>query len=307
MARILNIISQIIHLSKKAKKQVEKGKYSSAKRIFKIILNIEEKELIFIKEESGSEDFYKECLSIVQSTKEAFQDLSKFQVRETVRLLDKIIALENYELKNIIKAKKGLEEDILNTVDPYIQELVNEINKLSFVKTTHFSCSGHFPNDFTGPYLVIEYDWESKTQHNIKAFHSEMINIVDKSGIVNPTGILIRLYHNLMGLRKVNYYLGFPVELPTKRSQKEFKHQIVKQWNLISNLVKKYQDNDSLEYKKQRRRIKKNHELLGTPENKKLISQGIIVKCLKCNSFMITMEPKPICKKCGYKIGDIIY
>ncbi len=305
MARILNIISQLIYLSKKAKKQVERGKYSSAKRIIKIILNIEQKELKFIKEEPGSDEFYKECLSIFQNTKEAFQDLSEFQAQEAIQLLDRIIALENYELKNIIKAKKGLEEDILKTVDPYIRELVNEINKLSFVKQTHFSCSGHFPNDFDCPYIIIEYDWESQTQHNIKSFHSQMVNIVNKSGLVKPTGLLERIYHNLMGLRKVNYYLGFPIETPHERSQEEYRTQFIKQWNLIFKLVKKYQDNDSLEYKKQRRLIKENPELLGTPE--KLIQQGIIVRCLKCRSYMITMEPKPICKKCGYKIGNIIY
>ena len=60
MARILNIISQIIQLSKEAKEQVEGGKYSSARRLFKTILEIEEGELRHIKDESGSDDFYKE-------------------------------------------------------------------------------------------------------------------------------------------------------------------------------------------------------------------------------------------------------
>ncbi len=38
MARVLNIIAKIIELSKEAKKQLEKGKISSTKRIFELIL-----------------------------------------------------------------------------------------------------------------------------------------------------------------------------------------------------------------------------------------------------------------------------
>jgi hypothetical protein len=311
MARILNLISQLIYLSKNAKKQVEDGKYSSAKRIFKTIKSIEEQELVLIKEESDSEDFYQECLSIYEYTKKAFEVLSNFKVREAIGILDRIIALENHQLGELTNSGEGLQKEILDTIDPYIRELINEINRLSFVKQTHYSCSGHFPSRFEKGYLTIVYDWESKTKHNIQLFHNAMLKIVMEAGIIQTVlvggkyrGKLLRFYHDLFGIRIINYYLGFSVELLTERSQESVKEEFIKQWNLILRLVKKYQDNDSLEYKKQETFIKENPDLLGEPE--KLFQQGIIVRCPRCEVYMITSESKPTCNNCGYEIGNII-
>jgi len=309
MSRIINIISQIIYLSKKAKKQVEKGKYSSAKRLFKVILNIEEKEFRYIKHESGSEEFYRECLLVYKDTKTAFYDMSKWNKDEALRMLDRIIQLEKYQLHNIVKAKKGLAKEILTTIDPYIRELMNEINKLSFVAKTSYSCSGHFPfhdnlsNDWRSephihhsvPYIEIEYDWQSKTRHNIKSFHHALVNIVAKT----------RPSNRPFGIKKVTYRLGFTIQLQYPKSEEEFKQQFIKQWNLISRLIKKYQDNDSLIYRKQRKYLKEHPKLLGQPD--KLIKQGmLIIRCPQCGCYMLTKERTPKCKVCTYKFGDII-
>ena len=309
MARLLNIIGQIIHLSKIAKRQVKKGKYSSVKRIFEIMLKIEKKELKFFRDELGSEEFYEECVSIYEETKKDFKGLSRFNPDKVLKLLDRIIFLETYEFKNIVKAKLGIQKNILSTVDPYIRELVNEINKLSFVKKTHFSCSGHFPYP-SQPYIEIEYDWESRTKHNIKYFHNQMIGIVSEAVFRKPISgkkginFFERVYRDIIGIRRIIYYLGFHIEIPTKRAEEEYKNQFRKQWNQIFRLVKKFQDNDTLEYKNQRTYIKKNPSVLGKP--KELIQRGIIVQCPKCRSYMITKNAKPICERCGYIIGNII-
>ncbi len=312
MSKILNIISQIISLAKGAKKQVLNGNYASTKRILRIIASLEESELKYIKDESGSDEFYRECLSIYKETSDALHNLEQGNNNDAIKILDRIILLEKMQIRTIAAAKKGLDQFIIETVDPYIRELIVEINKLSFVKGTLFSCSGHFSDEnHQKPYITLEYDWESRTKHNITLFHRKLLSIVQKSGIVKPIaggkrneGRLIRLYHSLLGIRKVNYYLGFSVIVPYKRSQEEYKEQFIKQWNQIFRIVKEFQDNDSLEYKKERKYIKENPDVLGEPE--KAVVRGIFVRCPQCQSYMITHEMVPTCKTCKYRIGEII-
>ncbi len=308
----MNIISQIIYLAKIARKHVEREKYGTTKRLFRRIINLEKEELALIKEESGSDDFYRECLSIQKQTIDAFKDTTEFKIKEAIKLLDRIISLGQYQLEDITKRKKGLDEEILETIDPYIRELVAEINKLSFVRRTHFSCSGHFPGATRHKaYIMIEYDWESRTKENIKSFHNGMIDIVAEAGINRPKpggiryeGYLERVYHQLIGIKKITYYLGFAVEIPTKQNEDDLKAQFLKQWKQISKLVAEYKDQDSLEYKKQRKYITENKDLLGQPE--KLVQEGIIVQCPRCGSSTVTRELQPKCKKCGFIIGTMI-
>jgi hypothetical protein len=266
MTRALNIISQIIYLAKKAKKQLEIGKISSTKRLFKKIIKLEKKELIAIKKESGSQELFLKCQIIYQETKKAFNDFKNLNIKDASKILDKIIALTKIEFSTI-KNQQNLSKEILNTVDPYIRDLISEINKLSFIKQTKFSCSGHFPG-FSCPYLVIEYNWESKTKDNIELFHQEMIKIVETSGIIQKhlNGGYLKKIYRLKGISKINYYLG-ETGLNSFFDEETIRKKLIKQWNLISRLVKKFQDNDSLIYQKQKTYINKDPILLGKSKN----------------------------------------
>ena len=98
MARVLDIIPQIIELSKIARKQIERGEVSSTKRLFELILKLEEKNISLVKKESGSEELYKRCLAIYQATRTAIGELENGNYTRTKELLDKIIDLETVEL-----------------------------------------------------------------------------------------------------------------------------------------------------------------------------------------------------------------
>lgn len=305
MSRVINIIAQIIHLAKKAKKLLEKGKDASAKRLIKKIINLNEDELKFIKNESlsvdltlgdkyldlkkSAEDFYRECFQIYSDAKQSFKDiddLSSWKPKEAIKLLERIIALERHQLSTIQKPNQGLSEDILKELDPYIKELVNNINKLSFVYWTLFSCSGHNTNDSSldKAYIVIEYNMMADTRHNITPFHREMQKICTICGIpkyigteegvsVVPISQLKLLpfpesmYQDGIDYRnRVVYYL-FENSMWERikrffRPKKWLKEEVIKKWNLMYRLVKKYQDNDSLQYKKERMFIKEDPKLL---------------------------------------------
>lgn len=193
MSRALNIISQVIHLAKKAKSQIERGKYSSVRRLFKIMLNLEEEELIFIRHESESDELYKTCVAIVRDTRKAYHnvaDPSSLDVNKVEGILDRIIELENIELKNIVKPNPNLRQKVIDQIDPYIQDLMNEMSKLSFVVSTLWSCSGHERNRFVGThstvgaYFVIRYrprlQRNMHLMHLIQAFHRDMCKNVSK-------------------------------------------------------------------------------------------------------------------------------
>jgi len=307
MARILNIVAQIIYLAKKSRNQLEKGRTDSVIRLFRVILALEEKQLSLIKKESGSQELEKQCLSIYQDTKLAFKESTQPDIKNVRPLLDRIIALEEIQLTNLPKSKKGLTKLVLQDIDPYIRELVTQINKLSFVSRTYFSCSGHFPltretNLF--PYLVIEYDWGSRTEHNIESFHKSLTKIVAEAGILKPhptkeNSAILSSEYDLHEKHRMSYYLGFPIFW--NYSASNLKKQIIKQWNQISILVRKYQDNDSLEYQKQNALLR-NPRLLGNP----LIIHQIMVKCPRCGTYMMTKDKRPKCRGCQHRFGNVI-
>lgn len=306
MARVLNIIAQIVHLAKKAKNHLVKGRISSARKLFEIILALEEQELHLIEKESGSQDLMQQCISIYQDTRHAFKEALQFDINNATLLLERIIALEKIQLTDLPKPKKGLTQRVLREIDPYIRELINEINRLSFVKKTDYSCSGHFPYIDGIPYFVIEYDWQTNTGHNAYSFHNSLLKIVAKAGILKPNPANgkvanISTEYNLSECDKIYYYLGFPVSVPWENSPGTLKKQIIKQWNQISILVNRYRDNDSLEYQKQKVLLK-NPRLLGSP----LFTHQIMVRCPRCGTYMITTDKKPKCRNCHHIIGKII-
>ena len=87
MSRILNIISQIIHIAKKARQQLSEGKKSSTIRLLNIILKLDKKQFKFIKNESGSKRLRKECLEIFNLTEEANLYWKKNNLTKAKKLL----------------------------------------------------------------------------------------------------------------------------------------------------------------------------------------------------------------------------
>ena len=276
MSRAINIISQIIFLAKKAKKQIKKRKYSSAKRLIRIILKFEKRELAYVRKESGSDKLYEGCLSILSDTEEAFEDLERFDVEKAESILDKVIDLERHELE-IVKANEGLSEEVLRRVEPYIRELVDEINKLSFVKETTVSCSGHTESRFQlmTAYIVIIYDFNSRTAHNILPFDQRMKRICPQSGVPQKKKragpmTLLPLAEEWKGSRRpdVVYFLTDTSKFLKSNLEwlfsrkKTLERRLIKRWNLIFRLVKKYEDIDRLEYVKGRKYIKEGREKL---------------------------------------------
>ena len=305
MSRAINIISQIIHLSKKAKILLKHNKPNSAIRILKTISRIEHAELKNILRESNSKEFYEECKDIFEDIRNIDHNINILSKQQIMKLLDRIIQMERHQLKNIVEPSPGLSKAIIDKIDPYIRELVLEINRLSFVKKTTASCSGHFPFEWNmsnlwnskpsrfgpKPYFVVEYDYNSKTEHNIKHFHNAMKDICSEVTA-----------DNALAPKEVVYRLGFRIKSPHMRTEEDLRRQFAKQINLIFRLVKKFRDNDSLMYAKEKMYIKKHPEILGKPDS--LIGLGIIVKCPECHCYMLAKKPRK-CNFCKYKFGSL--
>jgi hemerythrin-like domain-containing protein len=300
VSRALNVISHLIHLAKKAKQQLTKGKVSSTKRVLQQLMRFEEWQLRHIRAESGSEELETLCRRIVADTKEALRDATTFKVAEAEQLLDRVIALEQQEIKPV-QARQGLSHEVLATVDPYIRKLVHELNRLSFVRQTTHSCSGHFPM-FPQPsiaYFSIKYDWQSPTSHNIGPFHRDLLRIVAEAGIIRPLpgttrGQLVRVHDDISGVREtISYYLGFPLHGPARSEWRE-KHRILKQWDQIYRLVRKYEDRDALEHRRKDMHVTKDERLVGQPQG---AYRGVIIKCPRCGA---EIDSKSRCRNCGF-------
>ena len=279
-------MAQIIYLAKKAQLQLKNGKTASAKRLIKKITRFEEKELAAIKEESGSEALFRQCGIIYYQAKKLLNDFYNFDTNQALDLLDQIIALEQVQVTEMVKANASMPKEILKQIDPYIRKLVHEINRLSFVKKTLFSCSSHFPTLEHGAslaaYLIIEYSWDSPTESNILPFHNALAKV---AGAVSFKRTLIKPFTNPLELTgnesridlqdSVGYYILRRRELEEELNQMNFatfediisvirpiKKQVIKRWNLMSGIVKKYQDIQSLTYQQRKRSIKKRDLLL---------------------------------------------
>ena len=76
-----------------------------------------------------------------------------------------------------IKREYLVTKEILKTIDPMIRRLVVKLNLLSFVKQTHFSCSGDFEfgKVHGSPYIIIEYYPDDKFTDAINHFHNEIL------------------------------------------------------------------------------------------------------------------------------------
>lgn len=304
MSRAINNISHLIHLSKRAKILLKHNKPNSAIRILKIISKIEHREIRNVLKESNSKEFYEECKEIFEEINSLNKNINKLSKAQIMKLLDRIILLERHQLNDAIKPNSHLSKKILDTIDPYIRELVSGMNRLSFVKRTTASCSGHFPFEWNmsnlwnsspsrfglKPYFVIEYDYNSKTEQNIKYFHNAMNNICSET-----------IADNALAPREVTYRLGFKINSPYMKTQEDLKKQFVKQLNLIFRLVKKFEDNDSLTYSKERMYIKEHPDLLGKPD--KFVGFGIIVRCPKCHCYMLANKSRK-CNFCNYKFRN---
>lgn len=310
MARVLNIIAKIIELSKEAKKQLEKGKISSAKRIFELILNFNQMQLYRIHRESNSQRLTKECVEIYKLAETAKKELEEYnlgnnKLESSLRLLDKIIKLEEIELGHIT-TKNGLAKEIIETLDPLIKELVDEINKLSFVKRTRHSCSGHFIlidkaerllNHFfshPSPYITIIYDKTSQSSYNILKFHRALKAL--KWMRCDTQKDFVR------GERRFIYYLAnfFPIGTSysheilyyDKEQADNIKTELVRRWKVIERIVAKFKDYDRLEIKRQKELVNRNIDLL----NK---SPKGYVHCPRCNRFAEQgVDNKDICYAC---------
>ncbi|MAG45608.1 MAG: hypothetical protein CMH63_02430 [Nanoarchaeota archaeon] len=66
---------------------------------------------------------------------------------------------------------------ILKTIDPMIKRLIININLLSFVRKTNYSCSGNFEfgNKKGEPYIVIEYYTNKVNRKIVKNFNRDIL------------------------------------------------------------------------------------------------------------------------------------
>jgi len=254
MSKLINNIVQIIYLAKNAKDQVKKGNLSNAKKLFKIMQNIEEQEIHLIKKESYSKELFKQSMIIYQHLKEFGFD--KFNEKEeTLDILTKIISLENLELKLISKQTEGLSKTILKQIDPYIRTLSNKITQLSFVETTLQSCQGTIklkenPEcSLFNPYMVIKYKEGKEYFSEIKSFHKSLKKISTSSNKFKQ--------HN----NSFNYQFGFDEDSYAKLKEqvdtpKELfflvEKKLIIKWEAISELVNKFikKDNDKIKLEK---------------------------------------------------------
>lgn len=260
----IKTISRLISLAKKAKEQAIKGKLSASQRLIRLILSLEKRELLFIRNVSGSSELHRQCQEIYDLTKATFTDVRELEREKVIVLLDRIIKLENIKLEKV-QEKENLPKEVLEDIDPYIKDLVKRINTLGFVKKTMFSCSGHIDKGKLDPYISIEYDlnYNNPSGHLLWQFHKEMQKICPLSGFVVGGGFessLIPLDKalQLYGKAEVVYYLidrsstiwkamGFLFS-----TKKKIMRIIIKKWHLISRLVERYQPISSLTYQKEK-------------------------------------------------------
>lgn len=296
MSRAINIISQIIKISEKAKNELLHNKTSSAIKLLKIIVKSEEDELREIKNETDSLGFYNECCSIYKLTKEKLNEKrQKIQIEELIEIFDRIIALKKHEL-DIVKAKEGLSEDILRTVDPFIKGIIADINRLSFVKNTEFSCSGHHRPFIRPGYITIIYDKSSKTSNLIKHFHNGICRILgfEERVAMNESNIL----------ENYVYRIDIKSKITTAFDREKYKEYLLGKWTNVRNFVRKFADIQIFDNERLKTIERLDPNLLkgyiySRAMLEKMIANGNMrLICAICNTQFNPRTNRVICPKC---------
>ena len=112
-------------------------------------------------------------------------------------------------------------QEELNSVDPKIKDIIANINKLSFIEKTHYSCEGHptgvYDEDIcNAAFVAIEYKVDSKYTDTIDRFRHDLSSVPFCDGEVKRKDIYSHHYtiHN------------------------EFQKNTV--WDSIENVISKY-------------------------------------------------------------------
>lgn len=295
MSKLLNDLARVVELSKRCRDELDAGRTGAALRVLRLVGSVQQETLDYVRRESRSWELWSRLDRIHARVAAMLDGLDGVAPGELRHVLSAIIDLEDLELRRVVEAKEGLCANVLARVDPFIRDVIRELNKLSFVKQTEYSCSGHIPWHPTA-YFWLSYDLPSPTRHNIESFHQALGKIVATAGYLEPdpenprTFRLVKI--DSVGSRQRVYYdVGDPPDIPTQSDYEHYERQLVKRWNAVFRIVQRYRDLDKLEHKQASR----------IPQSPARLHERML-ECPSCEACFWAHDVPCRCPKCSSRL-----